>query len=226
LRHRVTEGVLRTYSNLLERLHHSQFFYLLTSPQRFIQLGTFLPVALVPSLAMTLRGLLLWASEGAAADQRAASLVARAGLPHPTDVPLARETAHEQLAGLVRGAIARGAVLGPQGVQQLRQALSRTSRPTFLALLAVLLAYALGGAVFKLATTMSLECARDGYFVSVPGARRRMCASDARPADLRAVRRQHGRPGALDHLRAAAALAPQHPHVRRCSVWAQGARGQ
>jgi glycosylphosphatidylinositol transamidase len=51
-------------NNLLERLHASFFFYLLTSAQSFIKIGGYLPAAVIMSVAMTFGGLALWAEAG------------------------------------------------------------------------------------------------------------------------------------------------------------------
>lgn len=57
-------------SNLLERLHHSQFFYFLSTPTTFIQIGLALPCALLLSAALTIQGLKRWTKEGSIAKQR------------------------------------------------------------------------------------------------------------------------------------------------------------
>ena len=71
----VAEGVARAFSNLLERLHHSQFFYLLLSPFRFVQVGMYLVVPLCISAALTLAGLALWNALGERRDARRAELL-------------------------------------------------------------------------------------------------------------------------------------------------------
>lgn len=67
---RMLESQVKSYSNLIERLHHSQFFYLLSSPGKFVQLGIYLPIALLLSVALTLTGLSIWLSEGAMASKQ------------------------------------------------------------------------------------------------------------------------------------------------------------
>ncbi|KAG6918119.1 hypothetical protein DXG01_016307 [Tephrocybe rancida] len=44
---RVIESTLRTTNNLLERLHASFFFYVLTGPERFLKIGSYLPSAVL-----------------------------------------------------------------------------------------------------------------------------------------------------------------------------------
>lgn len=51
-------------NNLLERLHASFFFYILTSAQSFVKIGGYLPAAVVMSIAMTFGGLSLWVQAG------------------------------------------------------------------------------------------------------------------------------------------------------------------
>ncbi|KAJ7047009.1 Gaa1-like protein [Mycena alexandri] len=57
---RIVESTLRTTNNLLERLHASFFFYILTTPERFLKIGSFLPSAVLISVAMMFGGLRIW----------------------------------------------------------------------------------------------------------------------------------------------------------------------
>ncbi|KAJ7709700.1 Gaa1-domain-containing protein [Mycena rosella] len=57
---RIIESTLRTTNNLLERLHASFFFYILTAPERFLKIGSFLPSAVLISVAMMFGGLRVW----------------------------------------------------------------------------------------------------------------------------------------------------------------------
>ncbi|KAJ6497047.1 Gaa1-domain-containing protein [Mycena vitilis] len=57
---RIVESTLRTTNNLLERLHASFFFYILTTPDRFLKIGSFLPSAVLVSVAMMFGGLRIW----------------------------------------------------------------------------------------------------------------------------------------------------------------------
>ncbi|KAI6118846.1 Gaa1-like protein [Pisolithus croceorrhizus] len=61
---RIVESALRTTNNLLERLHASFFFYLLTSPGTFMKIGKFLPSAVLVSAAMMISGLGDWVNAG------------------------------------------------------------------------------------------------------------------------------------------------------------------
>ncbi|PWN34863.1 Gaa1-domain-containing protein, partial [Meira miltonrushii] len=61
---RTVESVTRSMSNLLERLHHSHFFYILTSPERFIEVTKYLPVAILFGVALLIAGIALWVDEG------------------------------------------------------------------------------------------------------------------------------------------------------------------
>ena len=51
-------------NNLLERLHASFFFYIMTGPQRFLKIGYFLPSAILISVAMMFHGLSTWVNAG------------------------------------------------------------------------------------------------------------------------------------------------------------------
>ncbi|KAF8201552.1 Gaa1-like protein [Pholiota molesta] len=57
---RTIESTLRTMNNLLERLHASFFFYIMTTPQRFLKIGLYLPSAIFVSVAMMFHGLSTW----------------------------------------------------------------------------------------------------------------------------------------------------------------------
>ncbi|KAF8921109.1 Gaa1-like protein [Mucidula mucida] len=61
---RVLESTLRTANNLLERLHASFFFYLLTNADYSLKIGNFLPSAILVSVAMMFGGLRLWTDAG------------------------------------------------------------------------------------------------------------------------------------------------------------------
>jgi len=61
---RVVESTLRTMNNLLERLHASFFFYVLTGPGTFLKIGQYLPSAVIVSVAMMLGGLRAWIDAG------------------------------------------------------------------------------------------------------------------------------------------------------------------
>ncbi|KAJ3574830.1 hypothetical protein NP233_g1495 [Leucocoprinus birnbaumii] len=57
---RIVESSLRTMNNLLERLHASFFFFIITAPDRFMKIGSYLPSAILISVAMMFRGLQCW----------------------------------------------------------------------------------------------------------------------------------------------------------------------
>ena len=57
---RVIESTLRTTNNLLERLHASFFFYIMTGPEVFLKIGSFLPSAVIVSVGMMFAGLYEW----------------------------------------------------------------------------------------------------------------------------------------------------------------------
>ncbi|CAK5265049.1 unnamed protein product [Mycena citricolor] len=61
---RVLESTLRTTNNLLERLHASFFFYILTTSDWFLKIGSFLPSAVLISVSMMFGGLKIWSDAG------------------------------------------------------------------------------------------------------------------------------------------------------------------
>ncbi|KAJ3510285.1 hypothetical protein NLJ89_g4766 [Agrocybe chaxingu] len=61
---RTIESTLRTMNNLLERLHASFFFYILSGPQRFLKIGLYLPSVILISVAMMFHGLSTWSNAG------------------------------------------------------------------------------------------------------------------------------------------------------------------
>jgi glycosylphosphatidylinositol transamidase len=53
---RTIESTLRSYNNLLERLHASYFFYLVPKPHHFIPVGHYLPAAIILGASITIGG--------------------------------------------------------------------------------------------------------------------------------------------------------------------------
>jgi glycosylphosphatidylinositol transamidase len=53
---RTIESTLRSYNNLLERLHASYFFYLVPKPHHFIPVGHYLPAAIILGASVTFGG--------------------------------------------------------------------------------------------------------------------------------------------------------------------------
>ena len=51
-------------NNLLERLHASFFFYVLTGPGTFLKIGEYLPSVVIVSVAMMFGGLRIWVDAG------------------------------------------------------------------------------------------------------------------------------------------------------------------
>ncbi|EJU05177.1 hypothetical protein DACRYDRAFT_103672 [Dacryopinax primogenitus] len=54
---KLTESLLRTMNNLLERLHASFFFYLLSSPSTFLKIGSYLPCSVLIGVGCMIGGL-------------------------------------------------------------------------------------------------------------------------------------------------------------------------
>ncbi|KAL1762285.1 Gaa1-like protein [Schizophyllum commune] len=61
---RILESTLRTCNNLLERLHASFFFFLLVAPDRFLQIGNYLPSAVLVAVGLMFWGLRGWVDAG------------------------------------------------------------------------------------------------------------------------------------------------------------------
>ena len=66
---RIIESTLRTMNNLLERLHASFFFYILTDAVHFNKIGSYLPSAILISVAMMFHGLDTWVAAGWIAEE-------------------------------------------------------------------------------------------------------------------------------------------------------------
>ena len=60
----IVESTLRTMSNLLERLHASFFFYIMTTPGTFLKIGKYLPSAVLIGTALMFGGLGEWVNAG------------------------------------------------------------------------------------------------------------------------------------------------------------------
>ncbi|KAI5114767.1 hypothetical protein M0805_005007, partial [Coniferiporia weirii] len=67
---KVVESTLRTMNNLLERLHASFFFYILTTPATFLKIGHFLPSVIMISIATMFKGLSVWVDAGWRKEER------------------------------------------------------------------------------------------------------------------------------------------------------------
>lgn len=87
---------MRTTNNLLERLHASFFFYVLTNSDRFVKIGNFLPSAILISVAMMFGGLHVWvdaawvwtnASKGEVEENEKKSVENKRPEPQPTTSP-------------------------------------------------------------------------------------------------------------------------------------------
>ena len=58
------ESTLRTMNNLLERLHASFFFYIMTSPSSFLKIGSYLPSVILVAASLMFGGLREWVNAG------------------------------------------------------------------------------------------------------------------------------------------------------------------
>jgi GPI-anchor transamidase subunit GAA1 len=69
------ESSLRMANNLLERLHASFFFYLLTGPVTFVVIGKYLTSAVLVGIGMELNGLQAWVASGWEGTRRGSSTI-------------------------------------------------------------------------------------------------------------------------------------------------------
>ncbi|SPO31726.1 related to Alpha-1,3-mannosyltransferase [Ustilago trichophora] len=76
---RLIESFVRSMSNLLERLHHSQFFYLLLNPRRFVPIGTAILIPLFLSISLTISGLAMWFAEEKVSKQKREAVLSSLG---------------------------------------------------------------------------------------------------------------------------------------------------
>ena len=58
------ESTLRTMNNLLERLHASFFFYIMTTPSSFLKIGSYLPSVVLVAASLMFGGLGEWVNAG------------------------------------------------------------------------------------------------------------------------------------------------------------------
>jgi GPI-anchor transamidase subunit GAA1 len=58
------ESTLRTANNLLEHLHASFFFYILTEPGKFMKIGSYLPSTILISVSLMIGGLSEYVNTG------------------------------------------------------------------------------------------------------------------------------------------------------------------
>ncbi|KAH8989189.1 Gaa1-like protein [Lactarius hatsudake] len=61
---RTVESTLRTMNNLLERLHASFFFYIMTTPSSFLKIGSYLPSVVLVAASLMFGGLGEWVKAG------------------------------------------------------------------------------------------------------------------------------------------------------------------
>ncbi|CAO1639338.1 unnamed protein product [Sympodiomycopsis kandeliae] len=160
---RVMESTLRSFSNLLERLHHSQFFYLLTTPEKFIQLGVYLPVVILLSVVFTLTGIFIWMHEGTEASRRKVVFVnllaSDASTQGKDDVPLEYPTHTDLEMDLSLLAMGDASRL----VEHLA-ILSQQSRPVVFALTLMGGCHLIGWILFDIVSRQPLGCATRGLF--------------------------------------------------------------
>ncbi|MCO5597159.1 hypothetical protein L7F22_051235 [Adiantum nelumboides] len=175
----------RSMSNLLERLHHSQFFYLLTSPYRFIEVAKYLPVAALLSAALTITGISHWIEEGKAESLRKTALVdvVRAaiedersdevgGLQTAGDIFLQYPTSAQLLSSfvslLVDRSVERGDLLGTAKLRSIAALMQVLGRPVGAAVAAALSCHLIGAYAYYILTRASVDCAAEGLQTCKP----------------------------------------------------------
>ena len=170
---RIAEGSVRAYNNLLERLHHSQFFYMLTTPNRFVPFGVYIPASILISVGLTFFALQSWTRLGEAAQARVSRVYEqhKAGImgdeQEAVDVPLERPPPEHLLLDLLR----RAEALGGEGmsagkIEHLRRSLNGQGRPVGLLLAAIWACHVISFLGLRFLARAEVECARDGFLVS------------------------------------------------------------
>lgn len=186
---RAVESITRSMSNLLERLHHSHFFYILTSPERFIEVTRYLPVAIMFSVAMFIAGIALWVGEGREAIKRQDALIdlIQSSIQEEreddlangfangngnvvehadSDIKLKTLTIAQRTASLVSALVQRashkGDLIGGSKIRTMSSLLDIHGRPSGAAFGIVLVCHLIGAAVLVRLTTAPVDCAQDG----------------------------------------------------------------
>ena len=149
----VVELTLRAFSNLHERLHHSQFFYLLLSPKIFVQIGMYLFVPLLLGAALTLTGLALWNALGARRDRLRARLMARVA---PADAPRLERPVYAELERCLRDAPPEARAIALRAYQEM-------ARPVWTALGCMAAAHVGGLLCLAIAVHAPVHCVVRGF---------------------------------------------------------------
>ena len=141
----ILESTLRTCNNLLERLHASFFFFLLVAPDRFLQIGNYLPSAVLVAVGLMFWGLRGWVDAGWVGDE-----VEEEGLGEvkgeTKEAPKGKAEESEQ-KGRAEQQGAKYQVAAKPTTHW-----TRRSRPVLPALALMGVTHALGGAVFYIVT--------------------------------------------------------------------------
>lgn len=173
--HSIVESLTRSFSNLLERLHHSQFLYLLASPSRFVPIAHYLPASLLLSLALTFAGLARWIAAGnEVRESRRVFYRMRAGprlgagtdedetsAETPLDTPAGSPT-HEK-AGFVFLASGQRTIAS---VNVDANANARLVRPVWETVAIIVACHIVGALAFSIFARAPVDCATGGIEVS------------------------------------------------------------
>ncbi|WFD34686.1 dolichyl-P-Man:Man5GlcNAc2-PP-dolichol alpha-1,3-mannosyltransferase [Malassezia cuniculi] len=163
----VTESLARTFSNLIERLHHSQFFYLLLSIERFVQIGVYLIIPLALGALLTITGLRIWSRLAVRRDERRAALLD--ALVWQADDKLSSDGVRTVLGEpmSIRPTVAElerviQACVPEEAKDAARRAFARLGRPVWAAIACIVAAHVGGIALFAIAAHTPLFCAAAG----------------------------------------------------------------
>lgn len=180
---KVVESMTRSMSNLLERLHHSHFFYLLTDPYRFVEVAKYLPLALLFCASLMLAGITSWWQEGITAEKRQENIISlmqtsleEEGLnlrfTSLGDTNLQHQTQAQRTASfidlVVEFSAHCGNLVGTERIRQLASLIDLQSRPLLEALKIAAYFHTVGLVYFFVAHKIPVDCAKDGLFSCKP----------------------------------------------------------
>ncbi|KDN52665.1 Gaa1-domain-containing protein [Tilletiaria anomala UBC 951] len=172
---RIAEGTIRTYNNLLERLHHSQYFYLLTSPYRFVPFGIYILASILISVGLTFYALRSWTCLGRAVQEgrlrvyeehRRAIVGDDDATLQRLDAPLVRPTTEHLIRELGRLSELTGTSMSAQQFEQITTDLKQQGRPVGLVLGIMGVCHLIGFFGLRMLARFQVRCAREGILVS------------------------------------------------------------
>ncbi len=171
---RIAEGTVRAYNNLLERLHHSQFFYLFLSPHRFVPFGIYIPANILISVGLTFLALRAWLRLGEVSHSRAMRVyqahrnrLVAGSLASIADVQVETPPADHLLRDLLRLAVqTKGSITFDPSV--VAAELKAQSRPVGVLLATVAACHVVGFAGLRTLATAPSRCTDAGLLACKP----------------------------------------------------------